>query len=450
MSEPKIVTLTVENQLKEKTAANWAADTEVYSNSLLFSTDEFYEGTDQQKFKKANGVDTWSDLDYYPIGEGGGEVVKTPLEKWHDRVEEQVLTGGDFKVFIVGDSLINSSFVNPDSTEITLFNYYREVFRYYNMDSIESAQAGITSLVWGNNSSSNARARYSYVSDRVIGDEGYDSAIFYFLGTNDYSLYAGDKALIKADMQSNIDMILSDHPKLFLILVSPPWSGDARTSLLREAISELATENELAYIDGALGTIGVSENYPNNFHTGDETHINRNGGRRTSNWVMYNAIPTKLHNLLQFTPYNTIEPATPRTNEAVILNNSRWFYNGVTLSLQTLSGFQCFDDIPLLENEIFYIVHDGNARQIYSEDAGGNIIDQYGVSASPISPSFSLREKFLNEEGWIVQIPNAVRTYVNIRTTGTSAVTEFIGSITRPTSYKMPQEDLIEGLPIQL
>lgn len=51
------------------TEANWGADATVYTNQqMLVSTDVQYNGTDQNKFKLSNGVDTWSNLDYMPIG----------------------------------------------------------------------------------------------------------------------------------------------------------------------------------------------------------------------------------------------------------------------------------------------------------------------------------------------------------------------------------------------
>lgn len=51
-----------------QTAANWAADTTVYSaQSMLITSDDTYGNLDQRKFKIANGTDTWSNLDYFPV-----------------------------------------------------------------------------------------------------------------------------------------------------------------------------------------------------------------------------------------------------------------------------------------------------------------------------------------------------------------------------------------------
>lgn len=65
------VDINIESQIVVKTAAQWAADATVYSGQrLLVTSDATYTGTDQRKFKIANGVDTWSNLDYFPVNTG--------------------------------------------------------------------------------------------------------------------------------------------------------------------------------------------------------------------------------------------------------------------------------------------------------------------------------------------------------------------------------------------
>lgn len=55
--------------IRVNTEAGWAADTTIYTEtSILISSDAFYYATDQRKFKVADGVQTWSNLDYMPIG----------------------------------------------------------------------------------------------------------------------------------------------------------------------------------------------------------------------------------------------------------------------------------------------------------------------------------------------------------------------------------------------
>lgn len=63
------VTVNIDSQIVVQTAAQWAADNTVYSaQRILITSDETYTGTDQRKFKIANGSDTWSNLDYFPVG----------------------------------------------------------------------------------------------------------------------------------------------------------------------------------------------------------------------------------------------------------------------------------------------------------------------------------------------------------------------------------------------
>ncbi len=56
-----------------QTTAEWASDTTVYSDKhVLWVSDLFYTTTDQMQFKKADGVQTFANLDFMPIGGGGG------------------------------------------------------------------------------------------------------------------------------------------------------------------------------------------------------------------------------------------------------------------------------------------------------------------------------------------------------------------------------------------
>lgn len=56
------------NTVVVQTAAQWAADTTVYTNKqILITSDAFWGSTDQRKFKLADGVQTWSSLDYPPF-----------------------------------------------------------------------------------------------------------------------------------------------------------------------------------------------------------------------------------------------------------------------------------------------------------------------------------------------------------------------------------------------
>lgn len=60
--------LNINGNIRTNTAAGWAADATVYSaKTMLVTTDEFWGSTDQHKFKLADGVQTWSNLDYPPF-----------------------------------------------------------------------------------------------------------------------------------------------------------------------------------------------------------------------------------------------------------------------------------------------------------------------------------------------------------------------------------------------
>lgn len=61
--------INIDSQIVVQTEAQWGADTDVYSEKrILVTSDVYYTGTDQRKFKLANGVHTWANLDYMPLG----------------------------------------------------------------------------------------------------------------------------------------------------------------------------------------------------------------------------------------------------------------------------------------------------------------------------------------------------------------------------------------------
>lgn len=62
-------TLTAKIQLRRDTASNWATNNQILAaGEVAFTSDLFYTGTDQQRFKIGDGVQTWSQLDYVPEG----------------------------------------------------------------------------------------------------------------------------------------------------------------------------------------------------------------------------------------------------------------------------------------------------------------------------------------------------------------------------------------------
>lgn len=61
-------TLNINGNIRTNTAAGWGADATVYTaKTILVTTDATYGATDQRKFKIADGVQTWTNLDYFPV-----------------------------------------------------------------------------------------------------------------------------------------------------------------------------------------------------------------------------------------------------------------------------------------------------------------------------------------------------------------------------------------------
>lgn len=61
-------TININGNVRVNTVANWTADVTVYSaKTILISSDATYTGVDQRKFKIADGVQAWANLDYMPI-----------------------------------------------------------------------------------------------------------------------------------------------------------------------------------------------------------------------------------------------------------------------------------------------------------------------------------------------------------------------------------------------
>ena len=68
--------ININSQNVVQTTAEWASDTTVYSDKyVLWVSDSFYSGTDQMQFKKADGTQTFANLDFMPLGGGGASVM---------------------------------------------------------------------------------------------------------------------------------------------------------------------------------------------------------------------------------------------------------------------------------------------------------------------------------------------------------------------------------------
>ncbi len=85
----------IDSQIVVQTAVQWAADTDVYSaKRILVTSDALYTGTDQRKWKLANGTDTWANLDYMPIFRNTGTANKVVKSNGTDLVDSSISDDG--------------------------------------------------------------------------------------------------------------------------------------------------------------------------------------------------------------------------------------------------------------------------------------------------------------------------------------------------------------------
>ena len=106
-------TLNINGNIRTNTAAGWAADTTVYSaKTILVTTDVVYTGTDQRKWKLADGTQTWSNLDYMPIGYG---TLAQVLSTGDTMLNTQQINSEDgFSIFKVIDGQVVMKYEDAD------------------------------------------------------------------------------------------------------------------------------------------------------------------------------------------------------------------------------------------------------------------------------------------------------------------------------------------------
>lgn len=95
-------TLTAKIQLRRDTSANWTTNDPILAaGEVAFTSDVFYTGTDQQRFKIGDGVQTWTQLDYVPEGGAGypEHLYLTVVNKTGDN-----LLASDYKVVRVSSA----------------------------------------------------------------------------------------------------------------------------------------------------------------------------------------------------------------------------------------------------------------------------------------------------------------------------------------------------------
>ena len=97
-------TLTAKIQLRRDTSANWTTNNPILSaGEVAFTSDVFYTGTDQQRFKIGDGVQTWTQLDYVPEGGGGSSFPEHLYLTVVNKTGDNLLASG-YKVVRVSDA----------------------------------------------------------------------------------------------------------------------------------------------------------------------------------------------------------------------------------------------------------------------------------------------------------------------------------------------------------
>lgn len=141
--------------------ANWAATTTpIPALKKVFSTDVFYTGTDQPKWKVGDGVQTWSQLDYMPIG-----TATTPTL-------QQVLTAGSTLTS-------NASITGTVQVDIVVSHFdVTTADGYVIIDDSSGTRVGTANGDVDLFFSNVTKELYAYVDNKIT----WDSPNHYFLG----------------------------------------------------------------------------------------------------------------------------------------------------------------------------------------------------------------------------------------------------------------------------
>lgn len=120
------LTFNLPSQIVVQTAAQWAADNTVYSNKrILVTSDVYYGGTDQRKFKIADGVQTWTNLDYMPIAQtlaqvlANGSNTNSVSLKSNDNLTEFLVANNNIDAYVDNGSDVSEINITPTTISIS-------------------------------------------------------------------------------------------------------------------------------------------------------------------------------------------------------------------------------------------------------------------------------------------------------------------------------------------
>ena len=349
-----------------KTASQWANNTDIYTDAfILYVSDEFYNSTNQMKFKKANGVNTFSELDFMPLGETtiinnttnqttGGTAVLSPMDKLKKIITESAFNKRKLNYIIVGDSL------RGRNNRTDLIDYARGILHQVNIyDVVLNAVSTLNSTEWVNGTKS---ATMAQCVDSCIGVDGEDSIVEFSFGFNDVSISTYTPALFasgKADYKANIQTFINAVPNVNILLVSPNATTIPEyDALMIQMIREIAEELELPYVDMVRGFENIrpatTQSNKDSSYYDDSIHVNDNGGRRIYNCIMNAIIPDGLRFKVNMFEFDNVEPAQPYNASPIILN-SGWrndFASG-ELRLNNVSTWRCFSKVNVYENQLY-------------------------------------------------------------------------------------------------
>ena len=120
------LTFNLPSQIVVQTAAQWAADATVYSNKrILVTSDVYYGSTDQRKFKIADGVQTWTNLDYMPIAQtlaqvlANGSNTNSVSLKSNDNLTEFLVANNNIDAYVDNGSDVSEINITPTTISIS-------------------------------------------------------------------------------------------------------------------------------------------------------------------------------------------------------------------------------------------------------------------------------------------------------------------------------------------
>jgi len=438
-----------------KTAVQWANDTDIYTDAfILYVSDEFYNSTNQMKFKKANGVNTFSELDFMPLGETtiinnttntttGGTAVLSPMDKLQNVIRDSAFHKRDINYIISGDSLRG----RPSHYDI--IEYAQAMLQQVNINNVYlNATTTMNSTEWVNGTKAQTM---QMAIDNCKGIDGSDTIVELSFGFNDVSITgwtANDFIQGKADYKANIQTFITAVPNVNILLVSPNATTQPDyDALMVQIVSEIADELQLPFVDMVRGFENIrpsvtQANKANSYYT-DSLHVSDNGGRRIYNWIMNNIIPSELRfkvNMFDFPITETPQPYN--TTPSLLQSGWRNDFASGELRLNNVSTWRCLAKVIVSEDDCYKLKFDTTV---------GNIAEIRWVYPNQVMviEKLGTLPKYLNstDDYWTIIVPKgAISMHVTITNDG--ATYDASGDVPElhlfytKLDYIMPLEDI--------